>query len=36
MVYKHKIGNINSEYVNNTVDFKLLEEKFKEWENNKN
>lgn len=30
-VYNQKIKNIDVGYIKNTVDFKLLEEKFKEW-----
>jgi protein AbiQ len=30
-VYKQKIKNIDIGYIKNTVDFKLLEEKLKEW-----
>ena len=35
-VYKQKIKNIDINYIKNTVDFKLLEEKLKQWnlENN--
>lgn len=35
-LYNNKIKNINAEYINNTVDFKILESKLKEWKNNKN
>lgn len=31
IVYKQKIKNINIGYIKNTVDFKLLEEKLKQW-----
>ena len=30
-VYNQKIKNMNIGYINNTVNFKLLEEKLKEW-----
>ena len=31
IVYNQKIKNIDIGYIKNTVDFKLLEEKLKEW-----
>ena len=31
LVYNQKIKNIDAGYIKNTVDFKLLEEKLKEW-----
>ena len=35
-VYNQKIKNINIGYIKNTVDFKLLEEKLKEWNKENN
>ena len=35
-VYKQKIKNIDIGYIKNTVDFKLLEEKLKEWNEDMN
>lgn len=32
IVYEQKIKNIDVGYIQNTVDFKLVEEKLKEWE----
>ncbi len=32
IVYGQKIKNIDIAYIKNTVDFKLVEEKLKEWE----
>ena len=32
-VYNQKVKNIDVGYIRNTVDFKLLEEKLKEWNN---
>ena len=31
-----KIKNVDVEYIKNTVDFKLLEEKLKEWNKENN
>lgn len=33
IVYNQKIKNIDIGYIKNTVDFKILEEKLKEWNN---
>lgn len=35
-VYNQKIKNIDIGYINNTVDFRLLEEKLKEWNKENN
>ena len=37
IVYDQKVKNIDIDYIKNTVNFRLLEEKLKEWnEENKN
>lgn len=36
IVYNQKIKNIDIGYIKNTVDFKLLEEKLKEWNKSNN
>ena len=35
-VYNQKIKNMDIGYIKNTVNFRLLEEKLKEWNNEKN
>ena len=34
IVYNQRIKNIDISYIKNTVDFRLLEEKLKEWDKN--
>lgn len=36
IVYNQKIKNMDIGYINNTVNFKLLEEKLKEWNKENN